>query len=53
MAEDSAFGRARKAAALGTGPSIPDAEINSRSTAPPWQQKAIKKRNAKKKPKKK
>jgi hypothetical protein len=50
--ESTAFTRSRNAAALGTGPSIPDAEINSHSTARPWQSKAIKKRN-KKKPKKK
>lgn len=47
--EDSAFGRSRKAAAQGLGPSIPDAEINSRSTAPAWQKDAITKRNKKKK----
>jgi hypothetical protein len=47
--EDSAFGRARKAAAQGLGPSIPDAAINSRNTAPAWQKDAIEKRNKKKK----
>ena len=50
--ESSAFTRTRTAAALGTGPSIPDAAINSRSTARPWESKAIKKRNKKKKKKK-
>jgi len=54
MKEASAFTRSRTAAALGTGPTIPDAQINSRSTARPWEAKAIKKRNKKKcKPKKK
>ena len=51
--EDSAFGRARKAAAQGLGPTIPDAEINSRNTAPAWQKDAIVKRNKKKKRRKK
>lgn len=49
--EDSAFGRSRKAAAQGLGPSIPDAAINSRNTAPAWQKDAIEKRNKKKKKK--
>lgn len=53
ISEDSAFGRARKAAAQGLGPSIPDAEINSRNTAPAWQKNAIVKRNRKKKKKQK
>jgi hypothetical protein len=53
MKESSAFTRSRKAAADDTGPSIPDAAINSRSTATPDIAKAIKKRNKKKcKPKK-
>lgn len=51
--EDSAFGRARKAAAQGLGPMIPDAAINSRNTAPAWQKDAIVKKNKKKKRKKK
>lgn len=51
--ESSAFTRTRHAAALGTGPSIPDASINSRSTATPWESKQIQKRNKKKKKKKK
>jgi hypothetical protein len=50
--EDSPFDRTRRAAALGLGPSIPDAEINSRSTAVPWQRDRILKRNKKKKKKK-
>lgn len=50
--EDSPFGRSRRAAANGTGPSIPDAAINSRSTAPAWMAASIKKRNKKKKKKK-
>ena len=47
--EDSAFGRARKAAALDLGPDIPDASINSRNTAPPWQQELFKKKKKGKK----
>jgi hypothetical protein len=47
--EDSAFGRARKAAALDLGPDIPDAAINSRNTAPPWQQELFEKKKKKKK----
>jgi hypothetical protein len=35
--EDSAADRTRTQAALGLGPDIPDAEINSRNTAPAWQ----------------
>ena len=46
--ESSAFTRTRLNAALGLGPSIPDAEINSRSTAPKWIKDRIKKRNKKK-----
>lgn len=49
LKESTAFTRERNAAALGLGPSIPDAEINSHDTARPWQAKAIKKRNKKKK----
>jgi hypothetical protein len=49
--ESTAFTRARQAAANGTGPSIPDAEINSHDTAKPWVSKAIQKRNKKKKKK--
>jgi len=51
--EDSAFGRSRKQAALGLGPTIPDAEINSRNTATPAVKDAIVKRNKKKKGSKK
>lgn len=51
--ESSPFTRTRKAAALGLGPSIPDAAINSRSTALPWEVEKIKKRNKKKRKKKK
>jgi hypothetical protein len=48
--ESSAFTRLRHAAALGLMPPIPDASINSRSTAAPWEQKALKgKGSAKKK----
>jgi hypothetical protein len=49
--ESTAFTRSRNAAALGIGPSIPDAEINSHDTARPWVSKAIQKRNKKKKKK--
>lgn len=47
--ESTAFTRERNQAALGLGPSIPDAEINSHDTAKPWVSKAIQKRNKKKK----
>ena len=43
--ESTAFKRKRRAAALGLGPSIPDAEINSHSTAKEWEKDAIVKRN--------
>jgi hypothetical protein len=46
--EDSAFGRTRRAAANGLGPDIPDASINSRSTAPPWMQAKLLKKHKKK-----
>ena len=39
--ESSAFTRLRDAAAKGLRPPIPDASINSRSTATPAQQKAL------------
>jgi hypothetical protein len=45
--ESTAFKRSRRAAAQGLGPSIPDAEINSHSTAAPWEKDAIVKRNKK------
>jgi hypothetical protein len=45
--ETTAFMRARRAAALNLGPSIPDAEINSHDTAREWEKKAIVKRNKK------
>lgn len=51
--ESSAFTRRRRAAAQGTAPPIPDAAINSRSTAAPWELKNITKINKKKKKKKK
>jgi len=47
--ESTAFTREREAAAKGLGPSIPDAEINSHSTAKPWIKDAIEKRNKKEK----
>ena len=40
--ESSSFTRLRHAAALGLMPPIPDAAINSRSTASPFEQKALK-----------
>lgn len=43
--ESSAFTRRRHGAALGLYPSIPDAMINSRSTATPFERKSIMKRN--------
>lgn len=45
--ESTAFMRARKQAALGLGPSIPDAAINSHDTPPAWIGDAIRKRNKK------
>lgn len=50
--ESSSFTRLRQAAALGLMPPIPDASINSRSTATPFEQKALKGRGVKKKKKK-
>lgn len=51
--ESSAFTRLRHAAALGLMPPIPDASINSRSTATPFEQKALKGKGSKKRRKKK
>lgn len=51
--ESSAFTRLRHAAALGLMPPIPDASINSRSTASPFEQKALKGKGVKKKKKRK
>jgi len=45
--ESSAFTRKRRAAAQDLGPDITDAEINSRSTAAPWEKDAIVKHNKK------
>lgn len=45
--ESTARTRARKAAALEIGPSIPDAGIHSHSTAKPWEVEKIKERNKK------
>lgn len=50
--ESSSFTRLRNAAAHGLMPPIPDASINSRSTASPFEQKALKGRGSKKKRKK-
>lgn len=51
--ESSPFTRLRNAAAFGLMPPIPDASINSHSTATPFQQKALKGRGVKKSRKKK
>lgn len=51
--ESSPFTRLRAAAAFGLMPPIPDASINSHSTATPFQQKALKGKGVKKKRKKK
>lgn len=50
--ESSAFTRLRHAAALGLMPPIPDASINSRSTATPFEQKALKGKGSKRRKKK-
>jgi len=47
--ESSSFTRLRNAAALGLMPPIPDASINSRSTATPFEQKALKGKGRKRK----
>lgn len=47
--ESSSFTRLRDAAAKGLMPPIPDASINSRSTATPAQQKALLGKSKKKK----
>jgi hypothetical protein len=46
--ESSAFTRLRHAASLGLMPPIPDASINSRSTATPFEQKSLKGKGSKK-----
>lgn len=46
--ESSPFTRRRRDAALGLAPPIPEAEINSHSTAAPWEQKKLKKKKKKK-----
>lgn len=46
--ESSSFTRLRNAAALGLMPPIPDASINSRSTATPFEQKSLKGKGKKK-----
>lgn len=51
--ESSSFTRLRNAAAHGLMPPIPDASINSRSTATPFEQKALKGKGLKKKKKRK
>ena len=53
MRESSPFTRLRRDAALGLKPTIPDAAINSRSTAAPWEGESIKEKNKKKKKRKK
>lgn len=47
--ESSSFTRLRHASALGLMPPMPDASINSRSTASPFEQKALKGKGSKKK----
>jgi hypothetical protein len=47
--ESSAFTRLRQDAANGLKPPIPDAEIDSHSTAPPWQVPKLKGKGHKKK----
>lgn len=51
--ESSSFTRLRNAAALGLMPPIPDASINSRSTASPFEQESLKGKGLKKKRKSK
>lgn len=51
--ESSAFTRLRHAAALGLMPPMPDASINSRSTASPFEQKSLKGKGRKVRRKKK
>lgn len=46
--ESSSFTRLRTAAALGLMPPIPDASINSRSTATPFEAKSLKGKGLKK-----
>lgn len=53
LAESSPFTRRRHAAAQGLAPPIPDASINSRSTASPWEQQQLLGKGKKKKKKKK
>lgn len=45
LKESTPFTRRRRAAALGLAPTIPSAEINSHSTARPWERDRILKRN--------
>jgi hypothetical protein len=49
--ESSPFTRSRAQAALGLGPDIPLASLNSRSTAPPWIHDKLTKKKKKKKKK--
>lgn len=51
--ESSPFTRSRFMAIMGLGPDIPDASLNSHSTAPPWMFEKIKKKKKKKDKKKK
>lgn len=51
--ESSSFTRLRRAAAFGLMPPIPDASINSRSTASPFELKSLEGKGSKKKSKKK
>jgi hypothetical protein len=51
--ESSSFTRLRNAAAQGLMPPIPDASINSRSTASPFEQESLRGRGSKKRKKRK
>lgn len=51
--ESSSFTRLRHAAALGLMPPIPDASINSRSTASPFEQQSLKGKGSKKRKRRK
>lgn len=50
--ESSPFTRSRFMAIMGLGPDIPDASLNSHSTAPPWMSEKIEKKKKKRKKKK-
>lgn len=50
--ESTPFTRRRRDAALGLAPPIPDASVNSHSTAAPWEQEKLLHKKKKKKKKK-